>query len=201
MYSKCIFFTIVILLLASSSPAEIKNTPSIQYEKGEYILILPQDMRRSLKTYNPQFRHWKTKDYTQMIIHDSNPKSKTQAPFALIIDVNQDNRLDVIIDGFNGSEPEIICILSLEDSYKTLHVDTWHYESNPKELKNYNEGILDIGFNYYLWPNENRDQYPDTIFTIGIPQQSDANGNLLNDGGMIDYLFQNGKFIQHISQF
>jgi hypothetical protein len=39
------------------------------------------------------------------------------------------------------------------------------------------------------------------IFTIGIPQQSDSKGELLNDGGMIEYLFKNNEFIKSIPEF
>jgi hypothetical protein len=31
-------------------------------------------------------------------------------------------------------------------------------------------------------------------FTKAYPQQSDVNGNLLKDGAMIDYVYEDGKF-------
>jgi hypothetical protein len=192
---------IITFSLSVNVLANDPDIPLIQYSNGSFNLYLPNKMKESLLTYDPNFEPWKTSDYTKKIISDSDPNSKIIAPFALISDVNQDKILDIIIDGHTQSQSEIICILSKGSGYETIKVDSLHSQMDPHEIKNYNEGIVDIGHNYYLWLNEKRSEYPDLIFTIGIPQQSDSKGELLNDGGMIEYFFKNNEFIKSIPEF
>jgi len=45
-----------------------------------------------------------------------------------------------------------------------------------------------------LWINNQYKENDIPVFTLAVPQQSDAKGELINDGLMIDYYFENGKF-------
>ena len=201
MKKRLVFICAVIFFSVPNIFAQSNNSPKIEFKNGIYKLHISEKMKKSLREYNPEFKSWKTSDYTNKVIKETDSKAGNVAPFAIIIDVNRDKKLDVIIDGFNGKEREILCILSDKKSYKTINVDLWENQSNPQSMSNYNNGVIEYGFNYFLWPNKNISQSPQHIFTIGIPQQTDTQGKLLNDGGMVVYRYSKGRFYRHYPEF
>ncbi len=60
---------------------------------------------------------------------------------------------------------------------------------DPSDVDSWNDGIKEKGFNYYFWPS-----YDGDGFRLVYPQQSDENGNLLMDGEVIDYFYENNVF-------
>lgn len=194
-----IYHFIILIIISWNISAESytqEHQPIIKYIHGEYILNLPSKMESALTKFNPSFIHWKTKDYTSKILSDIKKEDiPYRAPFALIVDVNKDGKPDVILDGHDNNKAMLICILSGQTEYNVLLIDEYP-KSPPNEIANYNDGKREYGLNYYLWINEQNKDNDTAIFTKAIPQQSDAKGNLLNDGAMIDYFFRDGDFIK-----
>jgi hypothetical protein len=195
-----LFFTILLILLSITFSPLVSselNVPGIIEKDGIHQLLLPLEMEKALKEYNPNFKLWESTDYTPMIRNDD--YSRYRAPFALILDVNKDGILDVIIDGHVDGNSSIVCIISEKRSFTTIQVDSWYTVEDPLKLENYHDGKKEYGLNYYLWfaPNQSKD--PFLIFSIGIPQQIDPAGELINDGGFIDYYFVDGEFKSEVS--
>jgi hypothetical protein len=175
--------------------------PFIKFETDHHELVLTEQMNEALTAYNPQFKAWKTTDYSKSIVESLMEYSENTAPFAFIIDINQDGKADVIIDGFNGKMPEIIAILSNEESYQVIHIDSLHTHSDPSLVTSSNEGVIEYGLNYLLWPNRNPETPLINIFTVVTPQETDPDGELLSDGGLTDYHFIEGKFVAFYPEF
>lgn len=184
----------IILHNVSAESCKQEEQPNIEYKKGEYILNLPSKMKSALANFNASFVHWKTKDYTSKILSDMKKDDSDRAPFALIVDANKDGKPDVILDGHDNKKSMLICILSVGTEYNVLLIYE-HPKLSPGEIENYNDGKKEYGLNYYLWINR-QDTEDDAVFTKAIPQQSDAEGNLLKDGVLIDYHYKDGKFLE-----
>jgi hypothetical protein len=196
-------FLFIILFALSIKPPEHSliilqdKKPFISYLNGKYVLNLPESMRYALKNFNPDFEQWKTENYTSAVLkdvkEDGNPK---RAPFALIIDANKDNIPDVIIDGHDKKNSLLICLISINEDFKVISIEENAF-CIPAEIINFNDGKKETGLNYFLWPTEPEalsDSSGFYIFTLGFPQQTNGDGELLNDGGIIDYYFENGSF-------
>jgi len=164
-------------------------------------LVLSGEMEAALEDYNPQFKAWETSDYAKTIVESLQFDSKYSAPFAFIVDLNKDEKRDVIIDGFNGKKPETIAIISDGENYKVIHVAFLHENSDPKTIKSFNDGAIEYGLNYLLWPNKNPDTQDSLIFSMSTPQETDIKGDLLSDGGLIEFQFVNGKFVATYPEF
>ena len=175
--------------------------PLIHFESGHHLLKLSEKMEAALAAYNPTFKAWKTEDYTQSIVDSLKHDGENSAPFAFIKDINQDDKPDVIIDGFNGKEPETIAIISNNDDYQVKHVASLHTYSEPQKVTSMNDGVVEHGLNYLLWPNHNEKTQAVNIFTVGFPQETDSEGELLSDGGLIDFHFENGEFVPYYPEF
>lgn len=173
----------------------------IKFENGKHELFLTEKMNELLASYSPQFKAWETTDYTDSIVQSLKEDDENSAPFAFISDINKDGKDDVIIDGFNGEMPETIAILSNEDGYKVIHVASLHTNKDPKTLKSFNDGVVEMGLNYLLWPNKNPATKAVNIFTVAISQETNAKGELLSDGGIIDYHFIDGEFVPFYPEF
>jgi hypothetical protein len=196
-------FFFIILFTLSIKPPEHSVTilqdekPFISCSNGKYALSLPESMRLSLKNFNPDFEHWKTEDYTFAVLKDvKEGGNHDRAPFALIVDANKDNIPDVIIDGHDKKNSLLICLISDREDFKVISIEENAF-CIPSEIINFNDGIKETGLNYFLWPAEPgapSDSSGFFIFTLGFPQQTNGDGELLNDGGIIDYYFENGSF-------
>lgn len=179
---------------ASADPTK-DDDPGVVKQNGKLVLILPEKMKTSLAAYDSTFHPWEFDDYTLTIRSDPD-YSEYRAPFALITDVNADGIPDVIIDGRNGKELEMVCILSAEKDFKTIRVDVRMEElRNPRVIENFNEGKKEFGLHYYLWLPQQKPEGRNLVFTLGIPQQAGEDGELLRDGLMIDYYFEEGRFV------
>lgn len=199
MITHLIFF----LLVLSIRPAEVSQlnlhggNPSIAYVNGQYTLDLPERMKSALKKFNPAFEAWRTEDYTSAVIEDvKEDGNPNRAPFALIVNVNKDNIPDVIIDGHDKKNSLLICLISDKDDFKVISIEENKYYI-PSEIISFNDGKKETGLNYFLWPSEPEtlsDSPVSFIFTLGFTQQTNADGEFLNDGGIIDYYFENGSF-------
>ena len=166
------------------------STPAIERKGETYTLTIPEAMKKALSAFNPRFQHWLAEDYCPEVRHGG-PQSdlKVRAPFALIIDVNQDGTNDLILDGRDDRKSMLVAVVSKRGGYDVLLVRERDL-LNPREIQNQFEGKKEIGFDYYLWRSEK------TLgFMLAWPQQSDASGALLNDGGMIEFQFSNGRFV------
>jgi hypothetical protein len=149
-------------------------------------LVLNKMMKTALKKFNPQFDVWETSDYSLTIQKAAVENNRN--PYYLLVDVNEDQKDDLILDGHDNKNNLLICLLSTPKGYDVVVIRKI-YLAIPKELDVYNDGIKEMGLNYFLWPNHIR-----TGFTLAYPQHSDSEGNLLVDGAMIDYVFKDGKF-------
>ncbi len=169
----------------------------ISCNEGKYNLNLPDKMKSVLSKFNPDFNEWKTEDYTTAVIEDvKEDGNPNRAPFALIVDANKDNIPDVIIDGHDKKNSLLICIISDKENFKVLIIEENPF-CIPSEIESFYDGKEQTGLNYFLWPREPEgaaDSTASFIFTLGYPQQTNADGALLNDGGIIDYYFENGSF-------
>lgn len=195
---KYCFSTLVILFLLFSCDFNRQNEkPVISFKDDNYILLLPKKMQSVIKKNYPNFVLWETSDYTNKIVNRlKKDKDFKRAPFALIADVNKDGILDVILDGHDNKSSLLICVLSQGNNYKTVLISDDEL-INPKTIENVNDGIKENGNNYFLWlPSENiiKNQTPVPVFTVAFPQQTDSQGELLRDGDIVDYYFENGVF-------
>lgn len=175
--------------------AEGNQPPMVIFDYDEHVLLLTTEMESALDAYNPEFKAWTTSDYTKSILEGLKFESETSAPFAFVVDINGDNKRDVIIDGFNGKSPEIIVILSDGEDYKVTQVASLHTYSDPKLIKSFNDGVVEQGLNYLLWPNKNPDTQNVILFSVITPQETDIKGELLSDGSIVEFRFFEGEFI------
>ncbi|GEM_PF-2832011 len=173
-------------------PFRSAGGPVVSVENGAEKLSMPPPMEAALKAFNPEFRTWETSDFTPTV-RSGGRKARVQAVFALVLDVNGDGVPDAIVDGRDGREALLLGLISAKDgSYRALKLRGRPLE-DPAASVHFNDGVKETGLNYYLWPVQ--DPVPGgPVFTIGIPQETDAGGGLLKDGGMIDYVFEGGGF-------
>lgn len=149
-------------------------------------VVINKEMEAALRQFNPRFVVWETSDYAATI--QKGALRDNREPYALILDVNGDRTSDLVLDGHDDKNSLLICLLSTPKGYDVVvirQIDLRH----PKEIVNFNDGVKEMGLNYYLWPNKQG-----TGFTLAYPQQSDSEGKLLKDGAIYDYTFENGKF-------
>ena len=175
---------LLIFLGLSCVSACLSSKPELQTHLEEFVIN--RNMSAALSKFNPKFVSWKTSDYTVKIQNDATENKRH--PYALELNLNDDNKNDIILDGHDDQQSIILCLLSNPSGYVVVVIK----ESKlwiPGELENWNDGKKEIGLNYYLWPYKNGKG-----FTLAYPQQTDPNGNLLNDGAIVDYTFKNGKF-------
>lgn len=184
---KPVFYLVFSFLLASSRPCVAREL-SIDRKQGAEKLVMPMAMQTALTKWNPKFKHWETRDYSKKIRDGLAETKETRAAFALILDVNGDKITDLILDGRDDSRSFLIGVISMQSGYSVQIIREYSLV-DPRELENWNDGVKDMGLNYFLTPAGNK-----TIFTIAYPQQSDAEGKLLNDGSLSEYSFENGKF-------
>lgn len=200
MNQLCVALVLGMLASSASGYPGDGASPKIVKEGGKLVLILPERMKAALAAYDSTFQPWEFDNYTLTIRSDPD-YSELRAPFALITDVNADGIPDVIIDGRNGKELEMVCILSAENDFKTIQVDVRMEElRDPGTIENFNDGKKEFGLHYYLWLPHQKAEGRNLVFTLGIPQQAGEDGELLRDGLMIDYYFEEGRFVAERQQ-
>jgi len=187
---KVIFLSFFVSLTACSF-AGSNQSPVIKKDQG--IIVLPQKMKKAIKAFNPDFEMWKFEDYSPKIVNGDHQKDNPRKlPFALIVDANKDNMPDVILDGHDKERALLIGVISENDEYRVLIIEEKKLVS-PRTIENMFEGKKEYGLSYYLWTlKETKEK--NEVFMIGYPQQTTADGELLNDGSFVTYRYFNGKF-------
>lgn len=175
------------------------NKPVIKVINDQYTIVLPNKIKKAIKNYNQQFTLWETKDYApsirKLILKENNDKI---APFGIIIDINNDGILDVILDGHDKKNVLLIAVISQLNDYNVINIRNYGIV-DPSTIINYNEGREENGLHYFFTvANERNDDF---IFSSMFPQRTNAKGELLNDGGWIEFYFRNGRFEEIIPEF
>ena len=175
------------------------SAPVVSRQGEGYELKLPAAIKETLARFNPRFQPWQAIDYAPEVRHGAHQeKLKNRAPFALVTDVNGDGKDDLILDGHDDQQSLLLGVLSKGANYEVLILRTAELV-DPQSLECQFAGEKQQGFAYYLWLSENQNADA-PIFTLAWPQQSNAAGELLNDGGTIDYYFKAGRFEAEESQ-
>jgi hypothetical protein len=189
-----VIFIIFFISLTACSFAESNQHPVIKKDQG--IIVLPQKMKKAIEAFNPDFEMWKLEDYTPTILNEDHQKDSPQKlPFALIVDANKDHVPDVILDGHDKEKSLLIGVISKEDDYRVLIIEDKKLVS-PRTIQNMFEGKKEYGLSYFLWTLEEKKEIKEKneVFMIGYPQQTTADGKLLNDGAFLIYRYLNKKF-------
>jgi hypothetical protein len=191
--SKAIFI-ILCVSLTGCSFAESNQHPVINKDQG--VIVLPKKMKKAIENFNPDFEMWKLEDYAPTILNADHQKDSPQKlPFALIVDANKDNVPDVILDGHDKEKSLLIGVISKGNGYRVLTIEEKKLVS-PRTIQNMFEGKKEYGLSYFLWTlKEGKEtKEKNEVFMIGYPQQTTADGKLLNDGAFLIYLYLNKKF-------
>ncbi|MHB8150096.1 MAG: hypothetical protein ACYDIB_08035 [Desulfobulbia bacterium] len=191
------YFSALIALSVSLVSAPVSSTeplPPVMSRKGEvYELQLPATVKKALANFNPRFHPWKATDYAAEVRHGGHQeKLRNRAPFALVVDANGDGKDDLILDGHDHQKNLLIGAVSKGAQYEVLILRESELV-DPQTLECQFGGIKQRGFAYYLWFAEKKSP-GSPIFRLAWPQQSNAAGELLNDGGTVDYYFKAGRF-------
>ena len=189
-----VVFLIFFVSSTAFSLAASNQFPVINKDKG--TIVLPPKMKKAIENFNPDFEMWKLEDYTPTILNEDHQKDSPQKlPFALIVDANEDNIPDVILDGHDKEKSLLIGVISNDGGYLVLTIEEKKLVS-PKTIENMFEGKKEYGLSYFLWTLEEKKETKETneVFMIGYPQQTTADGKLLNDGTFLIYRYLNKKF-------
>jgi hypothetical protein len=187
-------FLIFFVSLTAFSFAASSQSPVIKKDQG--IIVLPPKMKKAIEGSNPDFVMWKLEDYTPTILNEDHQKdNRRKLPFALIVDANEDNIPDVILDGHDNERALLIAVISKDDEYRVLIIEEKKLVS-PRTIENMFEGKKEYGLSYFLWTLEGRKgpKERNEVFMIGYPQQTTADGELLNRGTFLIYTYFNEKF-------
>ena len=189
-----VIFLIFLVSLTVCSFAGSNESPVIMKDQG--IIILPSKMKKAIQGFNPDFEMWKLEDYSPKIVNDDHQKDNPRKlPFALIVDANKDNILDVILDGHDKKKALLIGVISENDEYRVLLIEEKKLY-DPRTIENMFEGKKEYGLVYYLWTLGHRKQAKEKneVFMIAYPQQTTVDGELLTEGYILEYRYSNGKF-------
>jgi hypothetical protein len=187
-----LFLSFIPLNLISTQSAT-SQSPRILKDKGG--IFLPEKMKEAVNKFNPNFKVWRVEDYAPTIANDIQYKDQLLiAPFALIVDANKDGVLDVILDGHDNQKAIMICVVSSKGSYRVVSIVERECELvEPKTIKHVFDGKEELGLGYFLAEGHGK-----IVFQVLNPQQSDAKGELLSDGGIFEYSYKNGKFVESV---
>ena len=189
-----VIFSIFFVSLTACSFAASNQSPVINKDQG--TIVLSAKMKKAIAAFNPDFEMWKIEDYTPTILKEDHQKDNPQKlPFALIVDANQDNIPDVILDGHDKEKSLLIGVISTNEGYRVSTIEEKKLVT-PRTIQNMFQGKKEYGLSYFLWTLEERNETKKTneIFMIGYPQQTTADGKLLNDGAFLIYRYLNKKF-------
>ena len=110
-------------MVAVPQPAPPPYDPS--GPRVEYRIVLPDDMERALRAFDPSFKIWEQSDYSVKDIRRY-PFSLQSTPSAVIGDFNGDGRLDAVLAGRNKHGPEILAVMSASATYRVVLVSRWN---------------------------------------------------------------------------
>lgn len=180
---------LLILFLINTGIIHAESSALKIDKKGN--LILPEHMKAALKAFNPDFTAWKASDYSIRAREASEGEKAIIAPFALAIDVNKDGREDLILDGHDKKQSLLLGLISKQERYETKIIQE-NALVDPRIIKDWDSGVQDTGLSHFFVLPEK--PHGKVAFTIGYPQLSGPDGELLNDGGIVDFIFQEGEF-------
>jgi len=181
---------------------EVQTPPYIKVEKGMYELIESEAITAALQTAYPDFVAWKTTDYSPSLVQGLLQDGAHSAPFAFVMDINQDNIKDLVIDGVIGNKTALLAVLSSpEEGYRVVSIAPPQKMTDPQKINSMVDGEVEQGLSYLLWPNSNPHRATDLIFTLAFPQETNEQGELLSDGGVMDYHFKDGRFVAMPPEF
>ncbi len=146
---------------------------------------LGDEVAAALRAFNPRFEIRSAEEYTPTVRAVAAASDRT--PFMLHLDLNRDGVVDFVVDGHDDRQSMLVGLLSEQDGYRVIVIRTGDL-LEPQEIESWSDGVKQTGLHYSLWPNG------ETGFTLAFPQQSAADGTLLNDGVMIDYSFSDDVF-------
>lgn len=188
-----IFMALAAFLVSSSLAWAAPSGPVVRRQGEVYELKLPTAIKDALSNFNPRFRPWEATDYAPEVRHGGHQEQlQNRAPFALVTDVNGDGKGDLILDGHDQQQSLLLGVVSQGSGYEVLILRASELV-DPQSLECQFAGKKERGFAYYLWLVEDRNP-ASPIFTLAWPQQSNAAGELLNDGGTVDYYYKDGRF-------
>ena len=172
-----------------------QTPPFIKAEEGLHELLLSDAMNAALKAKYLDFVAWKTTDYTPSLVEGLLQDDPHLAPFAFIMDINQDAKKDAVIDGVMGDKTALLAIISTPDGYQVMPLPAPQTQTDPKKITSMNDGVLEVGLSYLLWPNSNPNRKDNLVLTVAFPQETDAEGEVLAGGNVTDYHFIDGRFV------
>lgn len=189
-----VHMTLAVILASPSFVWAEPHGPEVSRQGEIYELKLPAALNKALASFNPRFQPWVATDYAPEVRHGGHQERlKNRAPFALVTDVNGDGNDDLIVDGHDQQQSLLLGVVSQGSGYGVSIIRAAEIV-DPQSLESQFSGKKERGFAYYLWLPENRSP-ASPIFTLAWPQQSNASGELLNDGGTVDYYFKAGHFV------
>ena len=188
-----VFLALSVFLVSSPVSLAKPLAPVVSRQGEVYALQLPAAVQKALAKFNPRFQPWKATDYAPEVRHGGHQeKLKNRAPFALVTDANGDGKADLILDGHDHRKSLLIGVVSKGSQYEVLILRESELV-DPQTLECQFDGKKQRGFAYYLWLAAKKSP-GSPIFRLAWPQQSNAAGELLNDGGTVDYSFKEGRF-------
>ncbi len=90
-------------------------------ESGTYQIVLPEQIKNVLASYDPSFKIFKQENYGEMLIKIYS-FSENQTPFAVVGDFNGDSKKDVILNGHTQDAVKVIAVLSGENLYQVHEI-------------------------------------------------------------------------------
>lgn len=184
---------VLLLLTVLISPLHASAGP--RYDKETGTIVLAEPMMAALRGFNPRFKPWALKDYAPTILERFAGDEAPGPPFAVITDANRDGAPDVILDGHDGARSLLLAVVSDRSAYEVVVIEE-KAKVDPAVLENEFEGKKEKGLAAYLWPVNDDKETGDRVevFIRLFPQQTNAAGELVNDGGFVEYSYWKGRF-------
>ncbi len=186
---------VAILFGVTHANAAGEQAPRIEGKGKAAKLVMPDVVKAAIEQVAPGFRPWQLKDYIVWVREDFEKPDSTTLPFAVVADINNDGINDLVVDGRTQSDNLMVAVLSSPHGYTARIVDTYP-QSDPHDFTAYDENKKPYtGFNSWLEFNpETKQKDKSYAFTRLYMQVLDADGEPMNDGGVVVWHFRKGEF-------
>src|SRR5262245_48355189 len=188
-------FLALSLSLNLLAPGQAKVPPAVVDVSGQRRLVIPNEMQAAIDRIAPGFEPWRLADYLPRLLTGSNPN---EVPFAVILDINNDQVSDLVVDGCGRTNCLVLAILSNQSGY-TAKVVRSEARFDPRTIQDCEGGRVARGLHRFLQPNLQRSAEAPWVFTLYYAQVVNCQGQLLNDGAIVNYELINGEFVEHAS--